>query len=332
MAIFIRFCKIRNVVFMQQQKEEAGARSGFLGERISFPDESGVLFSQTNFRRITKADTGGRIAFVDGGQGTLTATADTALCLLRSACTIMRGKRTQNAIRNEFTVKVMAQPGPAYAAQILQTGESFTFEARDSRMLVLGEPAGPVEAASVVRRQKEIVIAKECLRFLEPGDMIVLDGTLETRWEDEQQLLMELVHEAGRRNILTTALRKKSSLLTESGRSAVEMLYENGPACPWLYFPLRKRGRAELIALKLHASSHMAFFLEVAESGGTADYARVAGCLAANSCDLALPGYPYGLICADRLARVSNSEVAYLKAKTSGSAEKDVHGILDSLN
>jgi hypothetical protein len=66
--------------------------------------------------------------------------------------------------------------------------------------------------------------------------------------------------------------------------------------------------------------------------------------LLANSKDISFPGYPYGLIIADRFARVSNNEKAYLRtlffSKAGGKTEMLVnetasinsHNILDSIN
>ena len=66
---------------------------------------------------------------------------------------------------------------------------------------------------------------------------------------------------------------------------------------------------------------------------------KVFGFLAVQSKDLVLPGYPYGLIKADRLARVSESEKAYHRTRFLSRLPKeiteemtdDVHEILDNV-
>ena len=84
---------------------------------------------------------------------------------------------------------------------------------------------------------------------------------------------------------------------------------------------------------------------EQARRMGTAELGRVFSELAANSRDLSFPGYPYGLVDADELARVRRNEKEALKALfASALAEKgswervrshlsavDAHDILDQI-
>ena len=74
------------------------------------------------------------------------------------------------------------------------------------------------------------------------------------------------------------------------------------------------------------------------------DKMKVLGCLIDNCRDISFPGYPYGLILADRFARVSNKEKEYLqnillsqdkeqiKGIIDGTRTNDAHSILDSIN
>ncbi|MBT3409003.1 hypothetical protein HN415_10105, partial [Candidatus Woesearchaeota archaeon] len=70
------------------------------------------------------------------------------------------------------------------------------------------------------------------------------------------------------------------------------------------------------------------------------DPSKVLGFLAMNSRDLILPGYPYGLIKADKFARVSVNETQILKTRFNTKLKKEVreslnlnnvHEVLDSI-
>ena len=70
------------------------------------------------------------------------------------------------------------------------------------------------------------------------------------------------------------------------------------------------------------------------------DPSKVLGFLATNSKDLILPGYPYGLIKADKFARVTENEIQFLRTKFNTKLNRNVreslnlnnvHKVLDSI-
>ncbi len=84
----------------------------------------------------------------------------------------------------------------------------------------------------------------------------------------------------------------------------------------WYYYPIveinQPNHKAEMFATKLHKNSEHVFRFEVLKDQLTrhnlGEVELILSALAANSGDIAFPGYPYGLIDADRFARVQNSE------------------------
>lgn len=122
------------------------------------------------------------------------------------------------------------------------------------------------------------------------------------------------------------ALQKTVSVLTENGFPLSAILTAAGPWCA----PL-----GELHAVKLHERARHVFLVH----GATKEQLHI---LAHASTDAVFPGYPYGLVLADKLARVSKEEQSSLKitAKAmlkelrsveAAMAASDSHDILDSM-
>ena len=69
--------------------------------------------------------------------------------------------------------------------------------------------------------------------------------------------------------------------------------------------------KAVMLAVKLHPRSKHVFRFEILNSQAEEmrNFNGIVGLLARNASDLTFPGYPYGLIEADRIARVRDEEV-----------------------
>ncbi len=123
------------------------------------------------------------------------------------------------------------------------------------------------------------------------------------------------------------ALQKSITTLSDNGYSLSSVLTTNGP---W-YATL-----GSVTAVKLHARAWHVFLLHHGNSQHVAQ-------LAHHSADSLFPGYPYGLILADKLARVSKEEAQALRTHAKAmlkdltpivaqaEAATDSHSILDSL-
>ena len=112
------------------------------------------------------------------------------------------------------------------------------------------------------------------------------------------------------------------------------------------YFPLVENKNplhpADIYITKLNSKSRYCFKLEVYNK---IRYSinQIASLLKNNSRDPVFLGYPYGLIEADRFARVSNSETEYLRMRIKAAAGKgwedietslhavDAHSVLDNI-
>ena len=153
------------------------------------------------------------------------------------------------------------------------------------------------------------------------GDVLVLDGTLQTGYGGEARLADALYDTARRRGIIVCALAKTTTIMGPGGVPVLYAAHEAARAAglrAW-YMPLARRvqgdGSGFVLAARLHPHSRFTYRLEVLRDQydllhDAGDLGGVVGSIAANSGDPSFPGYPYGLVSADRYARVRGAEAA----------------------
>jgi hypothetical protein len=167
-----------------------------------------------------------------------------------------------------------------------------------------------LDAVTQARQQLEHAVAAEA-RIREPSSLVVLDG--DTAPEG------------------CLALQKSSTVLTENGFPLSSVLTMTGPWAAAL--------GPKIVAVKLHARARHVFLVH----GLTGVQDTALAVLAHYSRDALFPGYPGGLVLADRLARVSQDEAQALKVKARAlmrgeraridraQASVDSHEILDTM-
>ncbi|HIH42160.1 TPA: DNA double-strand break repair nuclease NurA [Candidatus Woesearchaeota archaeon] len=198
----------------------------------------------------------------------------------------------------------------------------------------------------IARKFGELALAKQIVNELGEDGIIVLDGSLQATITNHKKYLEQLYAYAHEKGIVVSALAKTSRLFSNNGNSMAGLLNEisantqvNGVICKniaWYYYPVveieNDNHKAELFFVKLNKASEYVFRFEIFKdclAEKKQDSALLAGFLselfsaiANNSRDLAFPGYPYGLIFADKLARVSNNEKEYLTTMFQAKAGK----------
>ncbi len=252
------------------------------------------------------------------------------------------------------------------ASQIINAGQlidsaDLLFAANDETIRDGIHNANISTIGEIARKFGELSLAKQIVNELNENDIIVLDGSLQATVTNHKKYLEQLYSAASAKKVIVSALAKTSRLFTNNGNSIVGLLNEvsintevDGAICKniaWYYYPSveidNEAHRAELFFAKLNKASEYVFRFEVFKEnliGKDSDYLSIIfSALANNSRDLTFPGYPYGLMFADRLARVSNNEKEYLttlfqaKAGKSWSVIKkylnavNAHGVLDRI-
>jgi hypothetical protein len=190
------------------------------------------------------------------------------------------------------------------------------------RTLTEGRRRAPLSrVATVSRAFTEWKLASEIIdKELVAGDMLVRDGSLQTQISGESKYSNMAYDKALSKDVIFTGLAKTSTLFTDTGMplfSSIAILANrNGLGEDrWYYYPIADirvpDHRAYMFAVKLHPRSKHVFRFEILRDQAKKmdDFDTVISKLAHNANDLTFPGYPYGLIEADRVARVRQEEV-----------------------
>jgi len=305
--------------------------SAHLKEKIAtFSDEDKIIFNnnlieinKTNFQEIKEEQPNKTIAFIDGGQAEIISTGNFCLSFIRVAALISQNNKKIDSIKKEFYLLTTAKyqdndlvyESKMFGDQLIKE-EDILISSNDNSIKTGTERAPISKVVNMARRFAELSLAATI-----NSDFIVLDGTLEPTFKDEEKYLMKL-------NNNISALAKSSSLFTISGNSPVILLNKIGLCACWNYFLDDKT-----YFVKLNENSKHVFRFEGNK--------EVLPFLITNCNDALFLGYPYGLIAVDKLARVSNAEKNSLKMNFLLRRENkeiveylhnsDAHSILDNL-
>lgn len=317
------------------------------GRIIKFSSEKyePVEFSKANFHNIPESK--GSIAFIDGGNNAIFESSRFSLQFCRVYYTIYNDNKRVKSKKFEFYV-LASSTSDSIELDIF--GIDFNvgkISAFDKTMAKGTHRVGVSEAANACRKLSELYFASSLADEMESGGIIVLDRDLEASMTGEKELLDSLFLKAKEKNVAVCGVCKTTRLFTETGDSAVSAVSLIAPDKAWAYYPLAKiendLHRAEMCLVKLHAKSRYVFRFEIFnEQKGR--IMEVLGVLMLNSKDPVFLGYPYGLIDADKMARVPNDEAEYLKVKLISKAGKerdkiisymktvDAHSVLDNIS
>jgi hypothetical protein len=312
-----------------------------LGNRPEFSDPRYLPkeFNLDYFQRLERTNFDGQICFVDGGNSPIFSAPNFSVQLVRTYFNLFKGGERINPRhlpqRIEFYAICYAVNDGGrifYESELVPMKEEFgeflpdtndlRFDSFDAT-IVLGPMRAPIHRVAETARQfaewKFLGLAIES--ELESGDVVVRDGTLQTVVTKERKYANIASNIAVEKNVNLISLSKTSTLFTSTGyplMAAISELAEKSKFkdASWYYHPIveirHPDHQAEMFAVKLHPSSDYVFRLEFlnrqAKMNALKDFEAIMGALSANSDDLTFPGYPYGLLDADRFSKVSPNE------------------------
>ena len=247
------------------------------------------------------------VVFIDGGNGSLFLAPSASVQLVRVAALEYDGTRRVATHRKEALCTITHEGSRIDVQWAGADWPAFSIEATDQSVETAADLARHVAERSFARPFTQLV---------------VFDGDLEPRHDVERKVLdsLQMPH---------CALAKTTSLLTDQGNSIAGVLQASGPKEPWLY-PLTTTA-----FVKLHPLSTRAYRFDVK---GISHAEAAAALMATN--DPSFPGYPYGLVEADILARVTMREqqalAELLRTRLGGrwqehSGALDAHAVLDAI-
>ena len=207
-----------------------------------------------------------------------------------------------------------------YKASFFQTENSvklgeISFSSFDHSLMHGINRAEISSAANAIRRFAELKVAK-LIADEKTADIIVLDGNLQSTITNENGYLNELCQSCMENNIILTALSKTTSLFTDNGSLLSVVLGNISRLKAWFYHPIveinNPSHKAEMFFVKFHDNSKHIFRFEIFNQQKIKAEETINE-MASNCIDPIFIGYPYGLVEADRIARVSNHEKESLK-------------------
>ncbi len=303
------------------------------GTDSPFIDGSTGVISASRFSNIQKNEAAGRAAFIDGGSAEIISGQSFAAFFIRLCCVIFKGKeRFTQTVKEGFVFTNLISESDNLKIRISSEKLIDEFEiAADDADLRSGKDLVSVgQAANLARRLSEL---KMCLAVQDANDLVILDGMIEAKHPLEEKITSGFS-----KNVI--GLCKTDKMLTRKGTSLAAYLDQISPYKAW-HYKAALREKLQVSFAKLSKESGHVFRIDSSNDSDIAVYLSI---LAAHSRDPVFPGYPYGLILADKLGRVSNQEKEQLRLKLMARLGKDLkkiapfinsgnaHSILDSIS
>ena len=312
--------------------------------QFSDPNYKSLNFDKNNFKEIMNSDSKNKLTFIDGGSAEIIKSSNFSLNLIRIYYTICMENRRITAKKQDFYVFVNAKEKNNeifYNCEFIGGNENFLPEKDDLFLNSFDETikqgvtrANISNVANVVRRFSELKLAACVVEKMEQDDIIVLDGSLQCTFTNEKKYMDNLFEKASSKNVIVCGLSKTTTLMTDKGNSISNALNKFNFSGKWLYQPVAdinsNEHRAEITFVKLHEKARHIFRFEIFKEQKNM-LNEVVSLLAGNCKDPVFFGYPYGLIDADRNARISNNEKDMTKTIFSIKFGKDWEKVKESL-
>src|SRR3989338_1083444 len=329
------FSHIENILANIQRK---GNGMPYFGDSRYVPHK----LSAENFHSIHEKEEQ-RISFIDGGNAPIISSPEFDLSLLRVYYSVYLGTKKTECARKDYYVAVTAEASDrlVYNAEIISldgsSPETILFDANDESLKMGNFSAEISHIAGIVRRFLEWKMAEKACKS---ARLLVMDGSLQTGYTGENKYANDAYSSAVKSKCIFSGLSKTSSLITTTGKSLMAVINSMGPSGSWFYRPICEIShpdhKAEITAVKLHPNAPTCYRYEILNEQALHAEEAVA-LLAQNAKDWRYPGYPYGLMDADALARITEQEQNYHKAVFSGIRKhtavsaKDAHDIINNL-
>jgi len=317
----------------------AAAEIGVAGNTGSWIIHTGgrTPINRSRFREINRAAASGKISFIDGGNAPIFTTPSQACHLSRTCALTFSGDKRIATDRRTSIVMATSDGENIILKSFGEPAEPLSISLDDKDLKTGPHPVTLESAIGLARHLSEIQAAAKSATSA-GGGIVVVDGDLNAAHPSSMKARASLKESCEQAGATLVGCAKTNTACTETGYSAVEAIIGISPQGMWAYDLDSKDGVHRAFA-KLHPSARHCFMIESLDEISGETLVR----LAAISNDLAFPGYPYGLIVADQLARVSNHERDAAAIELIAKAAKankmvlcaisgsDAHGILDRM-
>ena len=315
--------------------------------QFSSPDYNTINFNKNNFKIIKSTDSNKKIAFIDGGSAEIIKSSNFSLNLIRVYYTIYQQNKRISAKKHDFYAFISTKNIDNelfYKVEfiklndennIIPNNEDLLLSSLDETIKQGISRANISNVSNIVRRFSELKTAINLIENLKENDIIVLDGSLQCTFTNEKKYFEELYKKATEKSIIITGLCKTTTLMTDKGNSISNALNKFNIDGKWIYNPVvdinSLNHQADLSFVKLHETSRYIFRFEIYKKQKE-NIDDVISLISNNCKDAVFIGYPYGLIEADKNARISNQEKDMMLTIFSTKFGKDWEKIKESLS
>ncbi len=322
-------------------------------ECVHFPDKryTAIRIDKKNFNDIKEAGPKKKIAFIDGGNAEIIRAANLSLSVARVYYNIFSGNKKIKAKKYDLFVLLSAfnkDDKISYKTEIFNNEigldkDDLVFDSFDATLKTGAHRVAISQIGDTARKFAELKAAEKAIDELDKGDIVVMDRDLQASVTNEAKYFDLIYKKADEKGVIITGLCKSSNLLTNNGNPVSALLGLIGEKKSWFYYPIaeinNESHKAEMFFVKLHEKSRHVLRFEVYNKQKDS-FEEVLGLLKKNSRDPIFLGYPYGLIDADKHARVSNQEREYQKTvflakmgrKLDSHLTANAHEILDNIS
>jgi len=296
------------------------------------------LIAPSEFQEIKSIVSHKKIAFIDGGDAPLEESPNFLITINRVYFSLFQGKKRVKPKANprvqffSYVIsKIYTEDGKkkvSYDTRLFpHTVEDKKYLPSESDLTSKTEGTSILQGArlnSLGRRFAEWQLAIHVVENeLENGDVLVMDGSLQTSFKNEIKYASRLYELAQRKGVIVCGLAKTSRLITESGDpllARISEIAEDVSFGKW-YIKVAEEISADdrgfMMVVKFHPKSRFVFRFEILREQFTKmtpdELNSVLESLAENAQDIAMLGYPYGAIDADRFAQVRMDELSMYK-------------------
>jgi hypothetical protein len=294
-------------------------------------------FNLNNFKPINKTQDPRmkppKLAFLDGGNLPLIEVPSFAVHFERVYFNcFQREKRCDLGLPNkiEFFVVVTSNDSDNYETVLLPLNnenkkflpveKDLVFDSYDPSIRTGRAQIEISRIGDIARSFAEWQYAKIVCENLDEGDIFIRDGTLHAPYSKQVEYAEKAYEQALKNAVFFCGVSKTSQLYTTTGLPLVaaigRLARENHIKAPGYYENLVEISdsshRADLNFARFHKLSKHTFRVEILKDQKE-DKSEIMSALAEDSKDLSFPGYPYGLVDADKNARVSYDELEPLR-------------------
>jgi len=299
-----------------------------------------IELSKENFNPLESESSGKKVCCVDGGNNKIFESPSDSVHLIRVYFNLFQGERRIKNVEPTTALLISRFEGEKVRSELRTITGSIPF-ARTDFFLTKEEleEKGPVSAAHTVRKYLEWETLQYAVEeYLEEGDILVKDGVLQTTVESEREYAEDAYGTVEENHIALVGIAKTSSLMTTQNYpliSSVQAMARDSDKNMWYYHPIARNDhpdhKGEMYIVKFHPSSGYAFRTEFYRKLDV-DVEKVLGELAFQSKDPIFLGYPYGLVDADKRARVTDEEIDYLKNMCENRMKESFRDKINSCN